>query len=126
MVLTARSKLMHGSYGEEITEAFAVEEGILLASEMELQQIIIKSDSLMVVEAINTSSFHGDMGPIIQGILGILSQLSSWKVKHLKRDYNRVAHELAQNAKAAGTSQQWRGMEPPMLQQFLLVDRAKC
>ena len=40
---------MHGSYGEEITEAFAVEEGILLASEMELQQIIIKSDSLMVV-----------------------------------------------------------------------------
>lgn len=117
---------MHGSYGEEITEAFAVEEGILLASEMELQQIIIKSDSLMVVEAINTSSFHGDMGPIIQGILGILSQLSSWKVKHLKRDYNRVVHELAQNAKAAGTSQQWRGMEPPMLQQFLLVDRAKC
>ena len=37
MVVAARSKLMHGSYGEEIIEAFVVEEGILLASEMELQ-----------------------------------------------------------------------------------------
>lgn len=80
----------------------------------------------MVVEAINTSSFQGDMGPIIQEILGLLSWLSSLKVKHLKRDYNKVVHELAQNAKAAGTSQQWKGMEPPMLHQFLLVDRAKC
>ena len=66
MVLTARSKLMHGSYGEEITEAFAVEEGILLASEMDLQQIIIKSDSLMAVEAINTRHFMETWGQLFK------------------------------------------------------------
>ena len=46
-------------------------------------------------------------------------------MRHLKRDYNRVAHELAQLAKVAGSSQQWRGVEPPMLRQVLLLDRAK-
>ena len=58
--------------------------------------------------------------------LELLGSFKSWKVKHLKREYNKAAHVLAQVAKAAGISQQWRGLEPPMIQRILLVDRAKC
>ena len=47
-------------------------------------------------------------------------------MRHLKRDYNKAAHELAQIAKTTETTQQWKGMEPPMLQQVLLIDKAKC
>ena len=36
-----------------------------------------------------------------------------------------MAHELAQFAKAAGSSQQWRGVELPVLRHVLLLDRAK-
>ena len=47
-------------------------------------------------------------------------------MRHLKREYNRVAHELAQIAKVAGATQTWEGIDPPMLQRLLLIDRAKC
>jgi len=36
MDIAARSKVLNGSYDAEVTEALAVEEGILLAKEMEL------------------------------------------------------------------------------------------
>ena len=83
-------------------------------------------DSVVVVEVINANNCNGDIGPVIQGTLELLRHFRSWKVRHLKRDYNKAAHDLAQVAKANGTSQQWKGMELPMIQQILLVDRAKC
>ncbi|KAK4600234.1 hypothetical protein RGQ29_010056 [Quercus rubra] len=60
-------------------------------------------------------SCNGEYGMVIQGSLEVLRTFRSCFVRHLKRDYNRAAHELAQFAKVAGSSQQWRGVEPPML-----------
>ena len=62
---------------------------------------------------------------VIQGSLELVRSFRSWKVRYLKREDNRAAHELAQFAKAAGSSQQWTRVEPPMLWQVLLLDRAK-
>ena len=59
------------------------------------------------------------------GSLELVRSFRSWKVKFLKWEDNRAAHELAQFAKAAGSSQQWTGVELPMLWQVLLLDRAK-
>lgn len=88
--------------------------------------MIIESDSVGLVEAISAGNCNGELGPIVQGSLELMRSFKSWKVRHLKREYNKAAHVLAQVAKAAGISQQWRGLEPPMIQRFLLVDRAKC
>ena len=118
MVVAARSKVMNGMYEAETTEAIAVEEGVLLASERELNQVIIESDSLSVVHAVNTSSNIGELGSIIQGITGLLRAFGSWKMKHLKREYNKVAHELAQIAKAMSGSMTSPGvqMKPDLIQ----------
>ena len=62
---------------------------------------------------------------VIQGSLELVRSFRSWKVRYLKREYNRAAHVLAQFAKATGSSQQWTGVELPMLRQVLLLDRAK-
>ena len=102
-----------------------MDEGIRLAATLELQHIIIESDLAGVVEAINESNCNGEYGMVIQGTLEVLRTFRSCFVRYLKRDYNRAAHELAQFAKVAGSSQQWRGVEPPMLRQVLLLDRAK-
>ena len=85
----------------------------------------MESDSAGVVEAINESNCNGEYGMVIQGSLELLRTFRSWFVRYLKRGYNRAAHELAQLAKVAGSSQQWKGVEPPMIRHVLLLDRAK-
>ena len=95
MVITAGSKVLNGTYDAEVTEALAVEEGILLAKEMELLQIVVEFDSVVVVKAINANNCNGDIGPVIQGTLDLLQHFMSWKVRHLKRVFNRAAHDLS-------------------------------
>ena len=113
-------KVLNGDYGATITKAFAVDEGVRLAMELELQQIIVESDSAGVVEAINESNCNGEFEMVIQGSLELLQSFRSWNVRYLKRNYNRAVHKLAQFAKIAGSTQQWKGVEPPMLQYVLL------
>ena len=126
LVIVASSKVLNGAYVAEVTEALAVEEGIRLAKELEMPQVIIESDSVMVVDAISLGNCNGELGPLVQGSLELLHSFKSWKVKHLKRVYNMAAHDLAQAAKATGISQHWRGSKPPMIQRVLFVDKAKC
>uniref|UniRef100_A0A7N2KR13 RNase H type-1 domain-containing protein n=1 Tax=Quercus lobata TaxID=97700 RepID=A0A7N2KR13_QUELO len=95
ILVAARSVLLNASYDVETTEALAIEARILLAGELKLPQVIIESNSLIAVQAVNSGSCHGTMGLVIHGALNLLNQFRSWKVLHLKRDYNKVAHELA-------------------------------
>lgn len=55
---------------------------------MNLTQIIIESDSLVIILALSSGSLSGDMGPIIQSTLAMLESFCAWKVRRLKRDYN--------------------------------------
>ena len=126
IMVAARGVLLNASYDVETTEALAIEVGILLATELKLPQVLIELDSLIAVQVVNSGSCHGIMGPVIHGVLNLLNQFKSWKVLHLKRDYNKVAHELAQYARKAGMSQTWFGSEPPWLHNLLLYDRSKC
>ncbi|KAK9983741.1 hypothetical protein SO802_033266 [Lithocarpus litseifolius] len=97
-------KLLPGNFTVVETEALAVEASILLAKELGLQQVIIESNSLTVVQSISSKEVSGETGHIIQGILSILDCFSSWQIRHLKRDFNKVAHELAHYANCNETS----------------------
>ena len=88
---------------------------------MGLAQIIIETDALSVIQSIAANEFDGDTGHLNLGIIGLLKSFRSWELKHLKRDYNRVAHELAQSAKRNEASQCWKGVCPPVVQ--LLIQR---
>ena len=41
----------------------------------------------------------GETGHIVQGTLCNLDCFGSWKVQHVKREFNKVAHELAHYAR---------------------------
>lgn len=56
---------------------------------------------------------------IVVWIRSLLESFSSWKVSHLKREYNTVAHELAKFAKCKGISPVWKGIAPPFVQHLL-------
>ena len=53
LVVAAACRVLNGDYGATVTKALAVEEGIRLAMEMELQRIIVESNACGVVDAIN-------------------------------------------------------------------------
>ena len=107
----------------EEVEAIALENGVLLALEMNLTDVIIESDSLSVVQSVQKKKIYGALGHIIQGTLSALSTFRSWKIQRLKRESNRAAHELAHLARASGVTQIWKGMDLPCIQ-FLL--RQEC
>lgn len=64
---------------------------------------------LFKLQSINAGETDGGIGHQYLGIIGLLNSFRSWEFKHLKRDYNRVAPELAQSAKRNEVSQYWRG-----------------
>lgn len=86
----------------------AVEVEILLAKELELQQVITETDSLPVVQSIVAKENSEEIGHLAQG--------------HLKRDYNRVAHEHACFARCNEISQDWKGFSPPMVKHLIHLD----
>lgn len=115
-------KLLPGNYTVMETEIMAVEVGILVAKELELQKVITETDSLPVVQSIVAKENSKEVGHLAQGILSLAGCFSSWKIGHLKRDYNRVAHELAYFARCNEISQDWKGFSPPMLKHLTHLD----
>ena len=121
-VSSALCRVLPGCFSVDETEALAIEVGILLARELDLHQVIVESDSLSVVQRILAKDFSGCLGHIVHSILGFLEEFSSWQVQHLKRDFNRVAHELAHFANCNDINSVWRGVSPPVVRNLVHLD----
>ena len=72
--------------------------------DMKISQIIIESDAASIVSDINDKFVDGYLGNLYQGIIALLSSFSRWRIKHVKRECNRVAHELAHIARSSETN----------------------
>ena len=119
-VHVACCKYLQCQYSVKEVEALAMECGLLLAKEHMLSNIILESDVLNAVANVSTAVTSGCLGHIYQGIHGLLSSFSSWKIKHVKRECNRAAHELAQYARMKEDSCYWKGVCPPMVDHIIL------
>ena len=98
----------------EKVEALAMECGLLLAKEQKLSHIILEFDALTSVTSVIAAETSGFLGHVYQGIHSLLASFSSWKIKHMKREYNKAAHEIAQYARQE-ESQVWKGVCPSMV-----------
>lgn len=106
-IVVTSSKYLSSHFSVLEVETIVVECGILLAREMELPLIIIEIDAIAVVQGIEAVGSDGYLGHLYQGIGYLLKSFRNWKIKHLKRDYNKVAHELAQCARRSEETQVW-------------------
>ena len=118
-VLATCCKYLQGQYSVEEVEALAMECGLLLAKEQKLSHVILESDALIVVSKVIVADSSGWLGHVYQGISGLLSSFSSWNIKHVKRDYNKATHMLAQYARQKEDSYVWKGVCPPMVAQVV-------
>nr|POF19158.1 hypothetical protein CFP56_68205 [Quercus suber] len=58
-LIAALSNLLPSSYSAEITEALALQDGVLLALELGISHVIVESDALSIIQAINEDVFGG-------------------------------------------------------------------
>ena len=106
----------------EEVKALAMECGLILAREKKLPQIILESNALTAINSVTVAKTNSNLGHVYQGILNLLSSFSSWRIKHVKREYNRAAHEIAQYARQNEVSHVWKGVCPPMLSHVVQAD----
>ena len=74
--------LLQSYYSAELTKVFALEQGVLLAQELQLPQVIFESDSLAVIQAINDKALRSNFGHLIQGILQVCDSFEAYHFKH--------------------------------------------
>ena len=98
-VLVALSEKVEGVQDAEVIEALAIWQAIKFAIKTSFNCVIIESDSLSVVKAIQDtaeSTYH--IGNIIDDVKLLSKALKSCEFHHTKREANQVAHTLAHNA----------------------------
>ena len=98
-VVVALCKALPSCYPAEWAELFALEQGVLLAQQLAISNVIFESDVVPVIQAISQDLCGGEAGHLIQEIQRPKSSFASCSFRHVKRAYNGAAHELAQFAK---------------------------
>ena len=68
-VIAALSKLLPANFPAEWMELYAIEQGLLLAQEMELPQVMMEPDALATILAINQGNSRGEASHLVEGIL---------------------------------------------------------
>ena len=121
-LIAASNKILPTPFSAEITEAMALQEGVLLASDMGISHVIVESDALSIIQAIFDCDLGDEQGHIIQNIKDISSSFSWCSFQHLKRTGNIVAHEVSRAAKISGVSQVWKGVCPSFVRHIILED----
>ena len=69
------SMLLQGRYSIEETEAIAMEQGCVLAKKLGLERVIIESDSLLIVLAVEANDVRGAVGHIVKSIVQSLCSI---------------------------------------------------
>ena len=117
-VIAALCKALPSHFSGEWTEFLALEQGILLAQELNLSHVIFESDASSVILAVSQGNVGGPMGHFVHSFRSASSFFSCCLFHHVKRDCNRAAHVLAQVAKCNHFSHLWKGVIPPSLADF--------
>jgi ribonuclease HI len=82
-----------------MVEAFALNEGLMLAQHIGGNCLIVQSDCMEVVEIMGNGGFTANLAAAIYDECNIVwSGFEEISIEHLSREANQVAHELARQA----------------------------
>ena len=116
--VAAMSLPLQGRYSVEETEAAAMEQGCVLAIKLGLERVILESDSLLTVQAVEANDVRGAVGHFVKGIVQSFCNFQESKIRHINRTSNKIAHELAQLARRSSESVMWKLEVPEFLSEL--------
>ena len=89
---------MNAPLGALEVEAKAFEVGLEFARDMGVHDFVLEGDSLVVYNAIGSSTPPSMIVPVIRGMLMSCGPLDRIDFSHVKRQCDRLAHLLAKHA----------------------------
>jgi ribonuclease HI len=105
-------------------EALALFAGLQLAEQFGAHSLLVESDSMEVVEAVeNPSEYRGTGAVIIDDCRQLLVALGMATIQHCPREANEAAHSLARHGTTQGVKEFWFDDPPPFLIPVLVDDR---
>jgi ribonuclease HI len=106
----------------ELAEAMAVRLALSFARDEGLDNLIIASDCLSVVQRAKASSRDRSVcGPVFEDIKSLMSSFGSCSIRHVYRGQNVAAHCLARSSEDSSMSV-WRGVPPECIQDTICID----
>ena len=104
-------------------EAKAMEEGVIFAWDVGIQEVIVKCDSQIVVDALNgVSEPPTAISNIIEGICHKFQEFRQVQISHVRRQGNRLAYFLTQYTKNVVSYVIWIEENPRMIESDLAQD----
>jgi ribonuclease HI len=97
-----------------VAEAMAMKEGLALASRLGVNDVIMESDLLEIVDACSgADEWWGDAPAIFVDCMDLAAGIGKVAFKHCQREANEVAHLLARNSFTEQNNCNWVD-EPPL------------
>ena len=119
----ATSKNIPLPLGALEVEAMVADEGIRLAKDLGLKDVIIEGDAQVVMSALAQSDYiPSSIQKIIEGSKKCLQHFHVWKANHINRNGNVAAHLLARYACNVTNSVIWVEDTPSMIYDQVCAD----
>ncbi|XP_074346406.1 uncharacterized protein LOC141685188 [Apium graveolens] len=103
-------------------EATGVQEVLQWVCGLGVSQVVVESDSLVVVNVLRKNSqYVSEVGSIFECCRAVLRQRCDLKVQHVRRQANRVAHSIDKLPCMSGTMN-WFSTPPPCVLEMIVSD----
>ena len=121
--IAAESKFISHVGSVPEAEALAMKEGLNFACKKGCNNIIAESDSMETVEACSgRDAWHSAAAVIYADCMDLIPSLGSVKFRHISRDANKVAHDIARHSSSEKISCNWDDNPPSFILSPLLND----
>ncbi|XP_042939495.1 uncharacterized protein LOC122274525 [Carya illinoinensis] len=100
-----------------VAELRALWRAMKLCAELNFENVIFEGDALVVVNAVNSEKESWEWyGQMVEDMKGVLKIRQRWKVQHVFRECNQVAHLLVKVSFTFNEEQIWMECCPPEVQ----------
>jgi hypothetical protein len=107
-----------------VAEALRARHGVELCIELGLQSVLLEGDAKEIVNAIAKGGVSsGSCGSIIDHTRSLLSQVHTWAIQHVPREFNAAAHKLARFAIDQRQHRVWMDSFPLFLESNVPADK---
>ncbi|KAL2898306.1 hypothetical protein RDABS01_040088, partial [Bienertia sinuspersici] len=122
-VMLSTCKYINGTEKVEVGEALAARHGLCIAFEAGLRSIVLESDSLKLIHALQRKeSEQNEFGFIVSDILYLASLCNRCNFSHVKKSGNIVAHHIARLSSSTHDFVVWMEEVPELVQEYVLAD----